>query len=60
MGAATACRVDHSVGSISVGKFADFVVLDADPLQIPPSELAAVPVVGTAVGGELVHGRWPE
>lgn len=59
MGAAAACRVADRVGSISVGKHADFVVLEADPMHAAPAELAAIPVLATAVGGALVYGEWP-
>jgi hypothetical protein len=58
-GAAYACRVEDRVGSISVGRYADLVVLEADPWQVAPAEIADIPIVATAVGGELVHGEWP-
>jgi predicted amidohydrolase YtcJ len=46
---------DHLVGSIAVGKLADFVELGADPYQVEPGELAeAVAVRGTWLGGERV------
>ena len=39
-----------------VGKLADLVVLGADPRSCEdPAEIAAVPVLATAVGGSLVH-----
>ncbi len=41
-------------GSIEVGKFADFVVLDKDLLTSPPSELWQIKVLETYVGGEKV------
>ena len=49
--AAYACRAEHEVGSLSVGKQADLVVLDADPFQVAPADIAAIPVVATMVGG---------
>ncbi len=58
MGAARACRMDDRIGSISLGKYADLVVLDADPWAVPAQELAQIPVVSTVVAGERVHGGW--
>ena len=51
LGAAYTMRLDHLVGSIDVGKFADFAVLDDDPLQVPPEALKDVGVHATVVGG---------
>ncbi|SHF79471.1 hypothetical protein SAMN05443575_0916 [Jatrophihabitans endophyticus] len=59
MGSARACRVEDRVGSIAVGKYADLVVLDADPHDVEPASIAAIPIACTAVGGEVVHGGWP-
>ena len=42
---------EHEVGSIEVGKFADFVVLDVDPLTTSPEELGSIGVVETWLGG---------
>jgi predicted amidohydrolase YtcJ len=44
------------VGSLEVGKFADFVVLDQDPLTIAPEGLGSIEVLQTWVGGEQVYG----
>jgi predicted amidohydrolase YtcJ len=53
LGAAYTLRLDHCIGSIEVGKFADFAVLDQDPLQVAPEALADVPVWGTVLGGQV-------
>ncbi|SEE16854.1 hypothetical protein SAMN04488561_0596 [Jiangella alba] len=55
-GSAYACRVDDVAGSLAAGKQADLVVLGADPRAVEPSAIAAVPVVATILGGEVVHG----
>lgn len=55
-GSAHACRMEHQLGSLTVGKLADLVVLGADPLHRAPSSLADIPVLATFLGGELVHG----
>ena len=46
---------DDVTGSLEVGKFADLVVLDRDPLKIPAEEIANVKVVETVVGGKRVY-----
>jgi predicted amidohydrolase YtcJ len=38
-------------GSLAAGKFADLVVLAEDPLTVPPTALAQIPVELTMVGG---------
>ncbi|QEZ45729.1 amidohydrolase [Cupriavidus oxalaticus] len=53
LGAAHTLRLDHLVGSIEVGKQADFAVLDDDPLAVPPAALRDVPVWGTVLGGKV-------
>lgn len=53
MGAAFTLKLDHLIGSIEVGKFADFAVLEADPLNTPPDELADIGVWGTVLGGRV-------
>lgn len=55
-GAAYACRVDDVAGRLAAGTLADLVVLGADPREVEPSDIAAVPVVATVLGGEVVHG----
>ena len=38
-------------GSLGLGKLADFVVLDRDPLAVPPREILSAKVLATFVGG---------
>ena len=46
---------DQEVGSIEVGKYADFVELSSDPYQADPAKLASqVTVNGTWVGGHKI------
>jgi predicted amidohydrolase YtcJ len=52
LGAAWTIRMDHLVGSIEPGKWADFAVLDEDPTEVAPEALKDVPVWGTITGGE--------
>jgi predicted amidohydrolase YtcJ len=57
MGSAWTLRLDHCVGSITPGKFADFAVLDQDPLETPPEELKDIPVWGTVLSGRPQPAR---
>jgi hypothetical protein len=51
---------DDTTGSIEVGKFADLIVLDRNPLTIPAEDIANVKVLETVVGGEVVYAAAPE
>lgn len=52
LGAAYTLKLDDEIGSVEVGKRADFAVLDEDPLGVAPEALKDVPVWGTVVGGQ--------
>jgi predicted amidohydrolase YtcJ len=51
LGAAYTLKLDHLLGSIDVGKCADFAVLGDDPTTVDPMALKDIPVHGTIVGG---------
>jgi len=51
IGAAYTLKLDHMVGSIEVGKYADFAVLGDDPFEVAPDRLKDIAVWGTVVGG---------
>jgi predicted amidohydrolase YtcJ len=44
---------DHEIGSIRVGKRADFTVLEADPLAVDPMTIKDIPVQATILGGRV-------
>ncbi len=46
---------DATTGSLEVGKFADLIVLDRNPLQIPAEDIAHIQVLETVVGGNVVY-----
>jgi predicted amidohydrolase YtcJ len=46
-------RLERETGSIAPGKRADFVVLAADPREVPPEEIAEIPIWGTVFEGAL-------
>ncbi|WP_328334614.1 MULTISPECIES: amidohydrolase [unclassified Streptomyces] len=60
LGGAYLLKMDHQVGSVEPGKFADLAVLGADPLAVPAEEIGEIDVLGTVVGGthhaSTVHG----
>lgn len=49
--AATTLGVEEKVGSIRTGKFADFTVLGANPLEVDPMAIRDIPVWGVVIGG---------
>ena len=54
-GAAYAAHDEAEVGRLAPGLRADFVVLDRDPLAVPPAELDSLKVQATWVDGEPVY-----
>lgn len=51
MGAAWTVGLEQEIGSISVGKRADFCVLEEDPLTTDPKKLKDIPIWGTVLSG---------
>ena len=46
---------DDTTGSLEVGKFADLIVLDRNPLKIPSEDIANILVLETVVGGNVIY-----
>jgi hypothetical protein len=53
VGAAYTLHLDHCIGSIDVGKFADFAVLAQDPLEVDPLAIRDIGVRATVLGGRV-------
>lgn len=43
------------MGSLTPGKYADFVILDRDIMQVPDSEILGTRVISTWIGGKRVY-----
>ena len=52
---------DDVSGSLVIGKVADLVVLDRNPLKVPAEDIAKTQVLETVVGGQVVYKatNWP-
>ena len=53
--AAKSCFEENLKGSIEVGKFADFIILDRDLMTAPEVDIPKIKVLKTFIGGELVY-----
>lgn len=53
--AAHLLRQEHRIGSIEVGKLADFTILEEDPFEVEPASLGDIPIWGTVLEGKV----WP-
>ena len=53
--AAWAAGMEDEVGTLSVGKRADFIVVDRDPLTAPAEDLWRTRVLRTVIDGETVY-----
>ena len=57
LGAAYSLKMDQEIGSIEVGKRADFAVLEDDPTAVAPVDLKDIPVWGTVLDGRIFSAR---
>jgi predicted amidohydrolase YtcJ len=48
---------ENEKGSIEAGKFADFVILDNDPMNCELAEIPAIRVLSTWIGGDVVYQK---
>ncbi len=56
-GGAYAIGEDERLGALTVGRLADFIVVNTDPFAIAPDELSEVEVLSTWLAGERVYAR---
>ncbi len=52
--AAWQIHMEDKLGSLKVGKYADFLVLDKNPLEIPTSDLEKIRIIKTYVNGNEI------
>ena len=55
-------KISDRIGSIETGKYADFVILDDDPIAVAeadPTKLSDIRVASTIVSGDLKYGVLP-
>jgi len=48
-------KMEDKIGSIEVGKLADFIVLERNIFEIPATEIAEIEIRQTYFEGELVY-----
>jgi predicted amidohydrolase YtcJ len=53
--AAKANRMEKEIGSLEVGKKADFIMLDKDLMKVSADSILKVKVIKTFINGERVH-----
>jgi predicted amidohydrolase YtcJ len=54
---ARAAFQEKDLGSLSTGKYADFVVLDQDIMTVPPEQVLKTQVLATYIGGKPVYKK---
>ncbi|WP_404458834.1 amidohydrolase [Oceanobacillus kapialis] len=47
----------ENLGSIEVGKLADFTILEADPTTVDPIEIKDIKIKSTIINGKIVYGN---
>lgn len=48
---------EHAKGTLAAGKLADLVVLDGDPLAVPPETIKDIQVQMTVMGGRITYAH---
>ncbi len=57
LGGAEVMGVENILGSLSIGKFADMIVLDHNLFELDPDDIYGTQVMKTIVGGKVVYNR---
>jgi len=56
--AAYVLQKEKEIGSIAVGKIADFTILEQDPLMVDPKQLKDIPVWGNVFEGKIYPNKF--
>ena len=55
--AAWQIKTENKIGSIKPGKYADFVILDQNPMMVDPEKIKDIHVLQTIVNGNIVYKK---
>lgn len=55
--AAYTLNLDDKIGSVEIGKYADFTILEKDPLECPVDEIPNITVLATILGGKVQYAE---
>lgn len=55
LNAAYELHEERYIGSLEVGKLADLIIVDKDPVTVPPDQISSTKVLRTVVGGRVVY-----
>lgn len=49
--------LEDKIGSLEQGKFADFTILEEDPMDVKPEHIKDIPIWGTVLGGKKFKAK---
>ena len=55
--AAWQIKMENKIGSIKPGKYADFVILDQNPMMVDPEKIRDISVLQTIVSGNIIYKK---
>ena len=56
--AAWQIKMEDKIGSIAPGKYADFVIIDQNPLTIDSTKIKDIQVLQTIVNGNTIYKKY--
>ena len=55
--AAWQIKMENKIGSIKPGKYADFVIIDQNPMMVDPEKIKDIHVLQTIVSGNIIYKK---
>ena len=55
--AAWQIKMENKIGSIKPGKYADFVIIDQNPMMVDPDKIKDIHVLQTIVNGNIIYNK---